>query len=119
MMNIYTGNVFLDDDGEATVILPDWFTALNCDFRYHLTPLGHTDKCIYIKQEINPNDSIGKFTIAGGSIGSNESSESANLEVSWMVTGIRKDKYAKENPIIVEVDKGDQKGKYLHPKLFL
>ena len=34
MMNIYNGNVTLDDKGEAVVTLPGWFEALNRDFRY-------------------------------------------------------------------------------------
>jgi hypothetical protein len=38
MKNIYDGVVVLDESGEATVVLPDWFEALNRDFRYQLTP---------------------------------------------------------------------------------
>jgi hypothetical protein len=38
MMNIYDGLVTLDDSGQAWVQLPDWFEALNQDFRYQLTP---------------------------------------------------------------------------------
>lgn len=34
MLNIYNGNVTTDADGFATVTLPDWFEALNRDFRY-------------------------------------------------------------------------------------
>ncbi|MBV8899851.1 MAG: hypothetical protein JOY92_07040, partial [Verrucomicrobia bacterium] len=37
MMNIYNGTVTLDQNGEATVRLPDYFEALNRDFRYQLT----------------------------------------------------------------------------------
>ena len=40
MMNIYNGNVVLDANGEAVVGLPDWFGALNRDFRYQLTCIG-------------------------------------------------------------------------------
>ena len=48
------------------------------------------------------------FTIAGGVQG---------LEVSWQVTGIRKDAFANANRVIPEVDKPvGQKGKYLHPE---
>jgi len=36
MMNVYTGNV-TTTAGTATVILPDYFEALNRDFRYQLT----------------------------------------------------------------------------------
>ena len=40
MKNIYDGVAKLDSEGEATVELPDWFEALNRDFRYQLTPIG-------------------------------------------------------------------------------
>ena len=39
MKNVYDGVVVLDSKGEAQVPLPDWFEALNRDFRYQL-PLG-------------------------------------------------------------------------------
>ena len=37
MKNVYDGVVTLDERGEAWVELPDWFEALNRDFRYQLT----------------------------------------------------------------------------------
>lgn len=38
------------------------------------------------------------------------------VKVSWQVTGIRQDAYAKAHPMSVEVEKiGNEKGKYLHP----
>ena len=40
MMNIYNGNVILDANREAWVELPDWFEALNQDYRYQLTAIG-------------------------------------------------------------------------------
>src|SRR4029434_2465726 len=40
MKNIYDGNVTTDENGEAAVQLPDWFEALNKDFRYQLTVVG-------------------------------------------------------------------------------
>ena len=39
--------------------------------------------------------------------------------MSWQLTGIRKDAYARKHPIVVEEAKtGAAKGKYLHPELF-
>jgi hypothetical protein len=39
--------------------------------------------------------------------------------VSWQLTGIRQDAYARQHPIVVEEAKsGADKGKYLHPELF-
>ena len=91
MMNVYNGNVVLDSDGEATVELPDYFTALNRDYRYQLTTIG-AHAPVYVAAKVERN----KFRIAGGTAG---------LEVSWQVTGIRHDEYAKKHPIVVEQDK--------------
>ena len=40
-MNIYNGNITTDPNGEAIVEMPDYFDALNKDFRYQLTVIGH------------------------------------------------------------------------------
>ncbi|HEU4390986.1 MAG TPA: hypothetical protein VFV34_24485 [Blastocatellia bacterium] len=37
VLNVYSGNVTTNEQGEATVTLPDWFEAINRDFRYQLT----------------------------------------------------------------------------------
>jgi len=42
MKNVYDGVVTTDERGFATVTLPDWFEALNRDFRYQLTVHGKT-----------------------------------------------------------------------------
>lgn len=105
MMNIHNGNVELGKDGEADVSLPEWFMAYNKDFRYQLTPVGGAGPNLHVSQEVTD----GKFRIAGGQPG---------LKVSWQVTGIRQDAFAKANPLEVEQDKSDdEKGKYLHPEL--
>ncbi|HLQ51236.1 MAG TPA: hypothetical protein VK129_07035 [Terriglobales bacterium] len=106
MMNVYNGNVLLDVKGEAWVSLPDYFEALNQDFRYQLTPIGAPGQHIlYIDQEIANN----RFKIAGGKPGG---------KVSWQVTGVRHDAYANAHRIPVEEDKGNKRGTYLHPELF-
>jgi hypothetical protein len=106
MMNIYDGVVRLDDRGEATVTMPDWFGALNRDFRYQLTSIGAPGPNLYIAEEITNN----QFTIAGGTAGA---------KVSWQVTGIRQDAWANAHPIPVEQEKqGVERGHYLHPELF-
>jgi len=106
MMNIYNGIVVLDKKGEAVVKLPDWFEALNRDYRYQLTAIGQPGPDLYIAEEI----AKGQFTIAGGAVG---------MKVSWQVTGIRQDAYANAHRIPVEEDKtGPEKGSYLHPELF-
>jgi len=85
------------------VLLPDWFEALNTDFRYQLTCIGAFAQ-VFIADEIHNN----KFRIAGGA---------PNLKISWQVTGIRKDPWANEHRVIVEEDKTPkEQGHYLHYK---
>lgn len=103
MKNIYDGIVILDVNGEATVQLPDWFGALNKDFRYQLTCVGGYAP-VYISEGVHDN----KFSIAGGT---------PNLSVSWQVTGIRQDAYANAHRIPVEEMKSDlERGYYLAPE---
>jgi hypothetical protein len=40
------------------------------------------------------------------------------VEVSWQVTGVRHDAYANAHRVVVEEDKGERRGTYLHPELF-
>jgi len=104
MKNVYDGTVRLDGNGEIVVTLPDYFDALNKDFRYQLTAIGAPGPNLYIAEEIHNN----QFKIAGGN---------SNMKVSWMVTGIRNDAYAQNHRIEVEVPKeGNEQGKYLFPK---
>ncbi len=106
MMNVYNGNIILDDFGKAVVELPEYFEALNKDFRYQLTAIGGPGPNLYIAEMISGNH----FVIAGGQPGS---------MVSWQVTGVRKDNWAESNRIQVELDKpGYEKGLYLHPESF-
>lgn len=103
MMNVYNGNIVLDNNGEAIVELPDWFDVLNKDFRYQLTCIGRFAP-VFISEKISGNS----FEIAGGTSG---------MEVSWQITGIRQDPYANQNRIKVEVEKSEkEKGHYLHYK---
>mgnify|MGYP000429755027 CR=1 FL=1 len=106
MMNIYNGNEVFDSEGFAKVTLPEYFDALNKDFRYQLTPIGAPMPNLYVAEEISGNT----FVIGGGTPGK---------KVSWQVTGVRQDKYANENRIIDEVEKEDyNKGRFVHPTLF-
>ena len=52
MKNIYDGVVVFDDKGGAEIKLPDWFGALNKDFRYQLTAMGAPGPNLYIAEEI-------------------------------------------------------------------
>jgi hypothetical protein len=121
MKNVYDGVVVLDRKGKAEIELPDWFGALNKDFRYQLTAIGSPGPNLYIAEEIseantkysskssNKNNNS-RFKIAGGTSG---------MKVSWQVTGIRKDPWANAHRIQVEEDKPDkERGYYLHPDLY-
>ena len=106
MMNVYNGNVVLDGNGEARIELPEWFEALNRDFRYQLTAIGAPGPNLFVAERITGN----RFKIGGGSPG---------LEVSWQVTGIRQDAWANAHRIPVEENKPEaEQGRYIHPELF-
>jgi hypothetical protein len=105
MMNVYNGNVVTDADGEAWVELPEWFEALNREFRYQLTCIGGFAP-VYIAEKVADN----RFKIAGGQPG---------LEVSWQVTGIRQDAWANAHRVPVEEDKpAEELGTYLAPEVW-
>ena len=64
-MNIYNGNVTTDVDGKATVVLPEYFEALNGDFRYQLTVIGKTSVAT-VEREIENNTFHDSNRQAGG-----------------------------------------------------
>ncbi len=105
MKNIYDGNVTTDATGRAIVTLPAYFEALNRDFRYQLTVLGQFAQAIVFR-EIAQNS----FEIH---------TDKPGVKVSWQVTGIRQDAYAREHPIVEEEAKpAEQQGMYLYPAGF-
>jgi hypothetical protein len=105
MMNIYNGNISTDANGEATVVLPAYFAALNRDFRYQLTVIGQFAQAI-VASEISDN----RFQIR---------TDKPSVKVSWQVTGIRQDAWANKNRIPVEEPKPDrERGYYIHPELY-
>jgi hypothetical protein len=104
-MNIYSGNVTTDDGGLATVQLPEWFEAINKDFRYQLTVIGQFAQAI-----------------VSGKVASHQfgiQTDKPNVEVSWQITGIRQDAYATAHPLVVEQEKdARERGHYIHPELY-
>jgi hypothetical protein len=105
VMNIYTGNTTTDASGTATVQLPAWFEALNGDFRYQLTVIGQFAQAIVASKIANHS-----FIVK---------TDKPNVEVSWQVTGVRQDAYAKAHPLVVEEEKpAAERGYYLHPEVF-
>lgn len=93
MMNIYNGNITTGDRGEAVIEMPAYFDALNRDFRYQLTVIGQFAQAMVL-EKIKGN----RFKIK---------TDKPRVEVSWQVTGIRKDKFAEENRIQVESEKSN------------
>jgi hypothetical protein len=106
MKNIYDGVARLDKDGAAWVQFPEWFEALNGDFRYQLTAIGVPAPNLHVSEEISEN----RFKIAGGEEG---------MKVCWQVTGCRRDPWALANPFQVEQEKREEeRGRYLDPSLY-
>ena len=104
-LNLYSGNVTTNSSGDATVELPSYFSSINRDFRYQLTVIGQFAQAI-VANEIAKS----RFTIK---------TDKPNVKVSWQVTGIRNDAWAKAHPIQVEQLKPeDERGTYQHPELF-
>jgi len=105
MMNFYNGNIVTDADGNALVVMPEWVEALNRDFRYQLTVVGQFAQAI-IASKISGN----KFAIK---------TDKPNVEVSWQVTGVRQDAWAKAHRTPVEQPKDAlERGHYLQPELY-
>jgi trimeric autotransporter adhesin len=105
MMNIYTGNITTDARGSAVVDLPDWFEVLNTDFRYQLTVIGQFAQAI-VARKIENHQFLIKTSVP-------------NVEVSWQVTGVRQDAFAKSHPLVVEQQKEARlRGYYIHPELY-
>jgi hypothetical protein len=104
MMNVYNGNATTDGNGDATVVLPSYFDALNHDFRYQLTVMGQFAQAIVAKEIANNQFSI--------------KTDKPNVKVSWQVTGVRQDAYAKAHPIQVEENKATpDRGRFLNPEV--
>jgi hypothetical protein len=105
MMNIYTGNITTDAKGEAIVRLPGWFEALNTDFRYQLTVIGQFAQAI-VASEIQDHRFLIRTNVP-------------NVKVSWQVTGVRQDAFAKSHPLVLEEEKETRlRGFYIHPELY-
>jgi len=105
VLNAYSGNVTTDENGEAAVTLPDWFEALNKDFRYQLTVVGQFAQAI-VGSRIKNN----RFTVK---------TSTPNVDVSWQVIGVRSDQAMLKHPFKVEEEKGSaERGHYLVPEAF-
>ncbi|MCX7984106.1 MAG: hypothetical protein N3A63_04280 [Bacteroidetes bacterium] len=104
-LNVYTGTVVTDRDGNATIDLPAYFEAINRDFHYQLTVLGQFAQAI-VSEEIHNN----RFSIK---------TDKPNVKVSWQVTSVRNDLSMQGSLPQTEVYKSvKERGKYFNPKLY-
>jgi hypothetical protein len=87
--NIYDGIATAGRDGYAVVNLPTWFEALNTDIRYQLTPLGAPAPNLHVYRTLVR----GSFVIGGAQ---------PDQQISWQLTGVRKDLWARLHPLVVE-----------------
>ena len=110
MINIYKGRSKLEK-GEMKVQLPDYFDALNHPEgrEIFLTSVNGWSP-LFLSGEIEDNQFIVKTTKDGN----------PEQEFSWVIYAVRNDKYAQDNPLIVEEEKGIQnsfkKGELLYQK---
>ena len=105
VLNIYSGNVTTDNNGQAVIALPNWFEAINQDLRYQLTVIGTFAQAI-VGEKVKNN----RFIIK---------TNAANVEVSWQVTGVRSDAAMHNHPFKVEQDKPErERGHYLSPDAY-
>ena len=110
--NIYKGRAKLVN-GDVIIDLPSYFDALNHpEGREIILTCVNGWSPLYLDGEIKNNRFVVKTTKIGD----------LNQEFSWVIYGVRNDKYARENPIVVEQEKGVNngftKGEYLNPKVF-
>lgn len=103
VLNVYSGNVRTDADGFATVVLPDWFEAVNTDFRYQLTVVGGFAQAV-VWREIRDN----RFVIR---------TNLGQVKVSWQVTARRNDPGFRRHGFAAEREKPEElRGRYLEPE---
>ncbi len=104
-MNFYSGNIVTDARGYAVVRLPDYFGAINRDFRYQLSVLKEFAQAI-VAEEIENN----QFTIR---------TDRPRVKVSWRVEAVRNDPWVQHRGYQdVQQKPVSERGKYLHPELY-
>lgn len=102
--NLYRGMVVLDALGTAVIELPAYFSDINTDFSYQLTPVGAAMPHLHIASEIGFNS----FAIAGGVAG---------MKVSWQITALRNDPWVRDKGYQTEVVKPEhEQGTYIYPQ---
>jgi len=104
MTTIYRGTAVLGQNGQAEVLLPAYFDTLNRRPLIQVSAIGSGDA--YIKEKVKGN----RFVVGG----------TPGTEVSWIVTGQRRDPTAEITRILMPVEQvkeGDLAGHYLDDDL--
>lgn len=105
LTNMYSGNATTDAKGFATVSLPDYFSSVNSDLRYRLTPVGQFAQAIVASEVVGNSVAI--------------RTDKPNVKVSWVVIGTRSDPWAKAHPLEDVVSKpAAERGAYLNPEAY-
>ncbi len=96
MTTVYKGRATLQN-GETIIQLPDYFDALNHpeNREINLTCINGWSP-LFLEGKIANNQFVVKTTEIGN----------PNQEFSWIVYAVRNDKYAQNNPLVVEEEKG-------------
>ncbi len=106
VLNMYSGTVTVDSTGRAMITLPDYFTAINKNVRYILTPIG-APATVWVERKVDQSNT---FVIR---------SSEPNIEVSWLVIANRNDPWVRKyQPKDVVEKEPENKGKYLTPELY-
>ncbi len=106
VLNMYSGTVRVDSTGRAVVVLPEYFSAINKNVRYILTPIG-APATLWVERKV---DSSNTFVIR---------SSEPEIEVSWLVIANRNDPWVRKYQPRDVVDKEpENRGKYLTPELY-
>ena len=98
---LYTGRAVLGANGHARVELPSYFDALNEAPLVQLTGVGA--HAVHLVEEVRDR----AFVIGGA----------AGQVVHWQVSGVRHDAASVARPLVVELDKGAERGNYVAPEL--
>lgn len=105
-LNVYSGAIHLDENGQIWVKLPSYFEQVNSDPRILLTAAGSPMPNLHASAEIVG----GRFQIAGGA---------PEGKVYWRVEAVRSDRWVKQYGAPEECEKlAHERGKYQHPELY-
>jgi hypothetical protein len=111
---LYRGIATLDENGEAVVVLPSYFTALvdETEATVNLTPVGRSRTGQRYEFSYEWETALDRFRIYG----------EPGRKVAWLVLAERDDPSARANPMQVEREKGDHircpKGQLLDPAAY-